>query len=212
MARPHQFTRLAPLNWLVMSGQQFDRNSLNKLDTLVVSPLSPLCEWVVGDGSMMLTTKTPMDEKWVRALVSELENVDSAADFTGLGRIHRIEVCFDGPDLAKTARHFGMTVQAYIEIFCSVDYNVAFMGFAPGFGYLTGGEVSEIPRLQSPRQAVAKGAVAVAAGYTSIYPAESPGGWNWIGQTSVDLFNPTMPGAEAFLLAPSDSVQFIAIA
>lgn len=206
-----QYTRLSPLTWLVVWQRSFDRILLDELDRLVRSPRSLLSEWVVGDGSILLVSKKPVSQDWVRTLLSGHAIETPTEGVKMKGNIHFIEVEFNGPDLAATADYFSMAKLEYIEAFCAVDYEVGFMGFAPGFGYLTGGEVSSIPRLNSPRQTVVKGAVAVAAGYTSVYPADSPGGWNWIGQATVNLFNSSAEGEDKFLLSPSDHVKFIAI-
>ena len=70
-------------------------------------------------------------------------------------------------------------------------YIVAFIGFAPGFAYLVGGdERLAVPRLPRPRERVQAGSVAIAGPYSGVYPRESPGGWRLIGRTSLALFDP----------------------
>ena len=60
---------------------------------------------------------------------------------------------------------------------------VAFCGFAPGFGYLTGlDRALHVPRLAEPRTAVPAGSVGIAGEYTGVYPRSSPGGWRLLGQ------------------------------
>jgi 5-oxoprolinase (ATP-hydrolysing) subunit B len=69
-------------------------------------------------------------------------------------------------------------------------YVVAFMGFAPGFGYLDGLDPAlHVPRLATPRARVDAGAVAIAGARSCIYPRPSPGGWRVLGHTRDVLFD-----------------------
>ena len=90
----------------------------------------------------------------------------------------------------------------------SRDYTVFMMGFTPGFPYM--GKLEDgiaTPRLETPRTRVPIGSVGIAGAQTGIYPIESPGGWQLIGRTSLQLFD---PAAEApFLFSPGDTVRFI---
>jgi len=118
-----------------------------------------------------------------------------------------IQVRYDGPDLEAIAEAVGVTVGTVIERHSAPQYTVAFTGFMPGFPYLVGGDPTlDIPRLATPRAAVPAGTVAVAAGYTGIYPRASPGGWNLLGQTDERLFdlNRNPPS----LLTPGTRVRF----
>jgi len=67
---------------------------------------------------------------------------------------------------------------------------VFFIGFLPGFLYLGGlNERIAMPRKATPRLRVPKGAVAIGGSQTGVYPAESSGGWNIIGNSPVLFFN-----------------------
>ncbi len=86
---------------------------------------------------------------------------------------------------------------------------MAFCGFAPGFGYLTSKTwQEEMPRRPSPRKKVPSGSVGLAGGFTGVYPRESPGGWQLIGQTDLAMFDPLR--RPAALLRPGIRVRFIA--
>ncbi len=90
------------------------------------------------------------------------------------------------------------------ELHRSAEYRVAFIGFAPGFPYLTGlPDALARPRLATPRVRTPAGSVAVAGRYCGVYPAELPGGWHVIGRTALQLFD-----GESALLAAGDSVTF----
>lgn len=101
-----------------------------------------------------------------------------------------IEVRYDGPDLELVARAARMSVDEVIAAHSSTEHHVAFCGFMPGFAYMTGLPTSlHLPRRATPRERVAAGMVAIAAGFTGIYPRESPGGWHLIGRTDDVLWD-----------------------
>jgi KipI family sensor histidine kinase inhibitor len=109
-------------------------------------------------------------------------------------RTHRIPVCYGGeygPDLEWVARYHGITPDEVVRLHTGSVYQVYMIGFAPGFPYL--GELPEglaTPRKQTPRTAVPKGSVAIAQRQTGIYPSQSPGGWQVLGRTPLNLFDP----------------------
>jgi KipI family sensor histidine kinase inhibitor len=122
----------------------------------------------------------------------------------------RIPVCYGGalgPDLEELARNAGLSVPQFTHRHAAATYRVAFIGFAPGFPYLTGLPPSlHAPRLPSPRARVPAGSVAIGGEYSGIYPSQSPGGWRLIGKAPISLFE---PGASPpSLLAAGDQVFF----
>jgi KipI family sensor histidine kinase inhibitor len=121
-----------------------------------------------------------------------------------------IPVRYDGPDLDDVAALAGCRRDELIALHTGALYTAAFIGFAPGFAYLTGGDDRlVVPRRAAPRSAVPAGSVALAAGYCGIYPRESPGGWQLIGTTDAELWNTAR--AEPALLAPGTRVRFIRV-
>ncbi|TDK24557.1 5-oxoprolinase/urea amidolyase family protein [Arthrobacter crusticola] len=121
-----------------------------------------------------------------------------------------IEVVYDGADLAEVARHAGLSESGVVEAHTSQDWTAAFGGFAPGFAYLTGGDRRlEVPRRTSPRTSVPAGSVALAGGYSAVYPRESPGGWQLIGRTAAVLWD--LGRDVPALIRPGDRVRFTAV-
>jgi inhibitor of KinA len=112
-----------------------------------------------------------------------------------------------GPDLKWVSRYHGISVEEVIHLHTETVYRVFMIGFSPGFPYL--GELPEAletPRKETPRTAVPKGSVGLAQKQTGIYPSPSPGGWQIIGRTPLELFNPSKePPA---LLQMGDRVRF----
>ncbi|NYI08226.1 5-oxoprolinase subunit B family protein [Allostreptomyces psammosilenae] len=101
-----------------------------------------------------------------------------------------VPVRYDGPDLAEVASRLGLDVPEVVALHSSAEYTVAFCGFTPGFGYLTGTpEPLHLPRRATPRTRVPAGSVAVAGGFTGMYPTASPGGWWLLGSTDAPLWD-----------------------
>jgi inhibitor of KinA len=128
-------------------------------------------------------------------------------------RLVEIPVCFNAEhalDLDSVAALNNLSADDVIEIFLAATYRIYMLGFLPGFAYM--GEVDAriaAPRKTAPRLSVPKGSVGIADRQTGIYSLESPGGWQIIGRTNIELF---MPKAEmpTFLRA-GDSVKFYEI-
>jgi len=144
--------------------------------------------------------------------------VRSAADAgfdqpSDAGSIVDIPVCYGGefgPDLSDVAAHAHLSVDEVVRMHSGVAYQVAFLGFTAGFAYLSGmQEALSMPRLSTPRRAVAAGSVGIAVGQTGIYPTETPGGWRLIGRTPLRMFDPKAD--QPTRLMPGDRVRFVCI-
>jgi KipI family sensor histidine kinase inhibitor len=118
-----------------------------------------------------------------------------------------IPVRYDGPDLEHVAGLTGLDPGEVVGLHTAADYRVAFIGFAPGFAYLRGGDQRlAVPRRDTPRERVSAGSVAIAAGYSAVYPTDSPGGWQILGHTELTMFD---PGRDPpVLLEPGARVSF----
>ncbi|MFJ7205707.1 allophanate hydrolase subunit 1 [Streptomyces sp. NPDC098789] len=127
------------------------------------------------------------------------------------GPLVRVPVRYDGPDLAEVAALWDVPPARVPEIVGGTEFRVAFCGFAPGFGYLTGlPERWWPPRRASPRTSVPAGSLALAGEYAGVYPRSSPGGWQLIGSTDAVLWDPAREPAALF--APGVRVRFVAAA
>ena len=114
---------------------------------------------------------------------------------------------YDGEDLADIAQSLGVSVPQVIARHCAHAWSVAFVGFAPGFAYLTGGdEIFDVPRRKVPRLSVPAGAVGLAGTFSGVYPRVSSGGWQLLGHTEKTMWDEHAdPPA---LLQPGDAVRF----
>lgn len=149
------------------------------------------------------------------AVVKKIKSIYQSSDKTIdlERRLWKIPVCYDqkfGIDLEEMAEKLNRDIGEIIRIHSAAVYDVYFFGFLPGFIYL-GGLPEEIHygRKAKPRQKIEKGAVGIADAQTGIYPVESPGGWNIIGNTPVYLFDVTQDPPCA--IKPGDRIQFTSV-
>ncbi len=124
-----------------------------------------------------------------------------------------IPVCYHtslGVDLASLSVTLNLSINEIISLHSSPIYTVDFIGFLPGFPYLSGlNKQLHTHRLTSPRNYIQKGSVAIGGNQTGIYPQDSPAGWNIIGRTNLELFNSAR--IKPCLLSPMDTLQFVPI-
>ena len=163
------------------------------------NPPPGLVEYVPAFTTMLLEFERDIPD------LSFLEHV-SSVDLPA-APIKEIPVVYDGPDLQRVAEHNQLSIDDVRQRHAAVIYKVYMLGFSPGFPYL--GDLDprlHTPRLASPRTRVPAGSVAIGGQHTGIYPAETPGGWNLIGRTTVKLFD---RDSVTFFLEPGDRVRFI---
>jgi KipI family sensor histidine kinase inhibitor len=140
--------------------------------------------------------------------VATLRRLDLAAPADGTGGATvELPVVFDGADLADDAELTGRSVAGVVKALTTTELTVAFGGFAPGFGYLTGlPEELHVPRRATPRTRVPAGSVALAGPFAGVYPQPSPGGWQLVGRTDAVLFD--VDRDPPALLVPGTAVRF----
>ncbi|MFE7121808.1 allophanate hydrolase subunit 1 [Streptomyces sp. NPDC057654] len=119
-----------------------------------------------------------------------------------------IAVRYDGPDLADVAELWDTSPEGVVRILSDTEFRVAFCGFSPGFGYLTGLPPRyHVPRRATPRTRVPVGSFGLAGPYAGVYPRSSPGGWQLIGSSDAVLWDHSREPAALF--APGTSVRFV---
>jgi KipI family sensor histidine kinase inhibitor len=144
---------------------------------------------------------TGLDVATLRRVAPEAAAVCRAATVVDL------PVIFDGADLADVAELTGRSVDAVVEAMTTAELTVAFCGFAPGFGYLTGlPEELHVARRATPRTRVPAGSVGLAGPFAGVYPQSSPGGWQLVGRTDAVLFD--VDRDPPALLSPGTVVRF----
>lgn len=145
-------------------------------------------------------------------LKKELNSIIANIDFSRSYKenIVEIPVCYGGdfgPDIKDVAKYNDLSVEEVIRIHTSRKYIVYMIGFAPGFPYLGGMDKRiSAPRKVAPRLKIPKGSVGIAGMQTGVYPIETPGGWQIIGNTPINLFD--INKSEKTLLKCGDVVKF----
>jgi KipI family sensor histidine kinase inhibitor len=168
----------------------------------------PVTDVVVGYRSVMVYV-----DPFVAAPVeTRLHEIAAAAspEEGDTGALVTVPACYDGsygPDLGDVAAFGRCSIDEVIDLHLRLEYRVFVVGFVPGFAYMAPVDPRiAAPRRASPRLKVPAGSVAVAAGQTGVYPAETPGGWHLIGRCPVKPYDAER--AEPFLFHPGDRVRF----
>lgn len=189
------------------------------MDTIELLAL-PACQCVQADQSLTVLfansmfanrqSESLLDQ--IHRIVPKLGNSRQAAQQAG--RHHQIVVNYGGvagQDLEWLARQTGLSPAEVINLHCSATYTVQFLGFLPGFAYLTGlPKPLQFARRETPRPRVPPGTLAIGAHYCAVYPWESPGGWHLLGHVEQVLFDPERTDEEGqSLFKAGDTVQFI---
>lgn len=141
------------------------------------------------------------------ALAAELRGRPLERRAASAARTVEIPVLYDGADLAEAAELLGWSPEELVRRHTGAAWTVGFVGFAPGFAYLTSDDPElVVPRRASPRTRVPAGSVALAGPYSGVYPRESPGGWQLLGRTDAPVWDVTRE--RPALLLPGDEVRF----
>ncbi|MDJ0644749.1 MAG: 5-oxoprolinase subunit PxpB [Flavobacteriaceae bacterium] len=128
-------------------------------------------------------------------------------------KLWKIPVCYDekfGIDLEEISQEKELSKSEIIRLHSNPKYTVFFIGFLPGFLYLGGlPKALHFPRKMNPRISVEKGAVGIGGSQTGVYPQQSSGGWNIIGNSPISFFDRKNP--EPCFAKPGDKIQFVPI-
>ena len=158
----------------------------------------------VGSGTSPYEALAEIIGNWLQT-----QSVETSA----AGRLVEIPVCYGGTfgeDLEALARMRNLSVEQVIAIHGGTDYHVHMLGFVPGFAYLGGLDARlATPRRDSPRPRVPAGSVGIGGEQTGVYPLDTPGGWQIIGRTPLQLFKPD--ASPPSLLNAGDVVRFVSI-
>tara|TARA_B100000161_G_scaffold256039_1_gene218737 strand:+ start:536 stop:1213 length:678 start_codon:yes stop_codon:yes gene_type:complete len=125
-----------------------------------------------------------------------------------------IPICCDDEfsiDIERIEEKFQKSKSEIINLFLNKNYFCYMTGFIAGMPFL--GDIDEkiqLDRLETPRVKVPKGSVGLTGQFCNIYTFESPGGWNIIGKTPLEIFNSTNV-KKPNLISPGDQVTFYEI-
>ncbi len=206
-------------NWLIRLGNQINDQSAERVrlaaDLARQGLADQLIDVVPAYSTLLLSFREPVtDRSTQRQLLQALADEVMQADLeSNVGELRRVpvyygeEVALDG---AEVERETGLAFEEICRLHQSQTYRVYAIGFAPGFAYLgSTNEELHVPRKASPRLSVPKGSVALADNQTAIYPASSPGGWQIIGRSPVEMID--WHRDSPMLVKTGERVQFYAI-
>jgi allophanate hydrolase subunit 1 len=173
-------------------------------DALAADPPRGITDIVPAARTLLVRFEPPVSHAAVESAILAVRPTGGGRAITG---DVVIPVVYDGDDLATVAALTGLTESEVVAAHTGAPWTVAFCGFAPGFGYLVGGD----PRLAVPRRAesrvrVPAGAVGLAGEFSGVYPRESPGGWQLIGRTEAVVWD--VSADPPALLRPGVRVRF----
>jgi len=144
-------------------------------------------------------------------LKKKIENLDIEDYEKSTNNKIEIPVCCDKEfslDIKRLEQKLKIKENKIQEIFFSKEYFCYMTGFIAGMPFLGDLEISlRLKRLETPRVKVPKGAVGLTEQFCNIYTFESPGGWNIIGNTPINIFDTTNQ-KKPNLIDPGDTVVF----
>ena len=147
-----------------------------------------------------------LEEKITQMKIEDFGEVDK--------RIVKIPVCVDEQfslDLKRLSEKLKINENEIIKSFLSKEYFCYMTGFIAGMPFM--GDVNEslrLNRLETPRVKVPKGSIGITEQFCNIYTYDSPGGWNIIGNTPVEIFD-KFKVDDPVKIRPGDSVIFYKI-
>ena len=178
--------------------------TLALFDALTAEPIAGVEEIIPAARTLLIQFRPSAIAR--QALVNRIAGQDLSQRRAIEQRRVDIPVHYTGEDLDEVATLLGISRAEVVRRHTAHDYSVAFCGFAPGFAYLTGGAGFQVPRRQTPRTRIPAGAVALAGEFSGVYPQASPGGWQIIGVTPLQMWD--LNRAESALLRPGYKVRF----
>ena len=170
-------------------------------------PPRGLLDLVLAARTVLVKVQPGTDLRALERTIRTLRLQEPAVAGRIVGDIVEIAVDYNGEDLHEVADQTGLTVAQLITAHTSRIWTVAFVGFAPGFGYLVSQDNPlSVARRATPRTTVPSGAVALAGSFSAVYPRTSPGGWQLIGRTDVQVWD--LRRSPPALLIPGAAIRF----
>ncbi|OZE92412.1 hypothetical protein CH298_02410 [Rhodococcoides fascians] len=185
-------------------------DTLGLVDQLRRYPPPDMIDFLPAETTVMVFARDSADMAALRADIHSLCRSSTAvSDEHEPDHIVTVPVHYDGADLHEVANMCGQSTEVIVARHTGQLWRCAFIGFAPGFSYLspTSGSPFIIPRREQSRASVPPGAVALAGRFSGVYPRSSPGGWQVIGRTDAQMWN--VDNDPPALVQPGHYVRFV---
>ena len=192
-----KYKPLGSIAVLVQWPQEIDKEILNNISLFRSKIQSDVGEYILDTVPAYCTLTVFFDTSKIKysSMVRDLKEIYEIKNQKLLtaNKLWKIPVCYDegfGLDLELIAEKNKISVDNIIKVHSSGIYDIYFIGFLPGFLYLGGLDKKiHFKRKSKPRLSIKKGAVGIAGNQTGIYPRMSPGGWNIIGNSPLNIFD-----------------------
>ena len=128
-------------------------------------------------------------------------------------KLVEIPICNDEEfalDIKRLEEKTKLSFEEIVNGHLNTDFFIYMIGFIPGHPFM--GDLEKklhLDRLETPRVKVPKGSVGIVEKFCNVYTFDSPGGWNIIGKTPLDLFD--INKKDTSILSPGDTVKFKSI-
>jgi len=146
-----------------------------------------------------------------KEIKQEIEKLSQSENRKTISKNLEIPVCCDKSfslDLERLEKKLNLKREQILENFFNKEFFCYMTGFIAGMPFL--GDLDEqmrAQRLETPRVKVPKGSVGMTEQFANIYTFESPGGWNIIGNTPLEVFDSSKE-RNPNLINPGDTVKF----
>ena len=146
-----------------------------------------------------------------KEIKNEIEKLNIVKTLKTVNKKLEIPVCCDASfslDMERLEKKLNLSPENILKNFFNKEFFCYMTGFIAGLPFL--GDLDEnmrIQRLETPRVRVPKGSVGITEQFANIYTFESPGGWNIIGNTPLDLFDSSKE-KDPNLINPGDTIVF----
>ena len=168
-----------------------------------INNLTPSYNKLIISFDLSVTNYSEIKDKIEKLNINEVQNNSN--------KKLEIPVCCDTSfslDIERLEKKLNLSKEKILENFFNKEYFCYMTGFIAGMPFL--GDLDQnmrAQRLETPRVKVPKGSVGLTEQFANIYTFESPGGWNIIGNTPLDVFDSTKE-KEPNLINPGDTVIF----
>ena len=181
-------------------------NNLRDSNFLGITNITPSYNKLVISFDLKLTSYAKLKK--------QVENLELKKNNNSKNNLIKIPVCCVEEfalDIKRLQKLLKIKEAKIYEIFFSKNYYCYMTGFIAGMPFLGDMDKSLFAkRLETPRVKVPKNSIGITEQFCNIYTFESPGGWNIIGKTPVDIFD-NKKSTKPNLINPGDTISFYPI-